>query len=55
MMNVAIVNNGFYETIYNVDSGSVIHKSLVQDESEDSFSYLASHGIEYTLMSYSVY
>ena len=55
MINVAIVNNGFYETIYNIDSGSVIHKSLVQDESEDSFTYLASQGVEYTLASYSVY
>lgn len=55
MINVAIVNNGFYETIYNVDSGSIIHKSLVQDKSEDSFAYLTSLGIEYTLTSYSVY
>ncbi len=55
MINVAIVNNGFYETIYNVNSGIVIHKSLTQDESEDSFTYLASCGIEYRLISYSVY
>ena len=42
---VSIVNNGFYETVFDVDSGTIICKNVLSDD----------NGIVYTLVSYCCY
>jgi len=51
---VSIVNNGFYETVFDVDSGTIICKNVLSDDN-DALSYLDDNGIVYTLVSYCCY
>lgn len=52
---VGIVNNGFCETIFDVETGGIIYQSFLQDETEDAYSYLDNSGHPYIVVSYSCY
>ena len=55
MVNFGIVNNGFFETIYNVDDGHIVRMLLLFDESEDAMSYLQKNFESYKVVSYGCY
>lgn len=58
-VHVGIVNNGFMETIFNVDNGDIIHKCFLNDESEDAYSVIDdmrnSSGKDIEVVSYGYY
>lgn len=58
-IHVGIVNNGFMETIFNVDSGDIIYKCFLNDESEDAYSVIDnmknSSGKDIEVVSYGYY
>lgn len=55
MVNFGIVNNGFFETIYNIDDGHIVRMLLLSDESEDAMSYLQKNFESYKIVSYGCY
>ena len=55
MVNFGIVNNGFFETIYDVDNGHIVRMLLLSDESEDAMSYLKKNFESYKVVSYGCY
>lgn len=55
MVNFGIVNNGFFETIYNVDDGHIVRMLLLSDESEDAMLYLQKNFESYKIVSYGCY
>ena len=51
MVNFCIVNNGFFETIYDVDNGHIVRMLLLSDDSEDAMSYIQKNFESYKVVS----
>lgn len=54
MLNVSIVNNGMYETVFNLEDGKILRKCVI-DSDVDALEYLDGLGVAYRLVSYSCY
>lgn len=55
MLNVSIVNNGMYETVFNMEDSKILRKCVIADDTYDAFDYLDGIGTAYRVVSYSCY